>query len=177
MRDGERTELEFETEQPFRGSGDRRGNRARALILFHIGGDFPQRAEQERSCSDCGIGEGDVRRGEARRALEQRPAQGLIDEVDHRFDDFRGRVIGAGELAQPVVVDLEKILIEIEPGFGLVLAERRPVHFVRDEGQRAERGFQRLLIGFVLGQKVERRADQRVRSSQPDGRQFDAIFQ
>ena len=39
-----------------------------------------------------------------------------------------------------------------------------PVHFVEHAGQRAERGFQRLLVGLVLGQKVERRADQRVGS-------------
>ncbi len=147
------------------------------LILFDIGGDFSQRAEQERAGSDRWIGERDVRGGEPRRPLEERPAQGLIDEVDHRFDDFRGRLIGAGELAQAVVVDLEEMLIEIEPGLRLVLAERRPVHFVEDAGQRAERGFQRLLIGFVLGEKVERRADQRVRSSQPDRREFDPVLE
>ena len=136
-----------------------------------------KRAEQERARSDRWIGERDVGRGQPRRPLEQRPAQGLIDEVDHRFDDFRRRVVGAGELAQPVVVDLEEMLIEIEPCLRLVLAERRPVHFVEDAGQRAERGFQRLLVGFVLGQEVERRADQRVRFSQLDRRQLDAVLE
>ena len=41
-----------------------RRDRARALILLDIGGDLPQRAEQERACSDRGIGERHVRRGE-----------------------------------------------------------------------------------------------------------------
>ena len=81
MRDGEGTELQFETEQPFRRRGDRRTDGARALIRLDIGGDLPQRAEQERARADRRIGERHVRRGEPRRPLEQRPAQSLIDKV------------------------------------------------------------------------------------------------
>ncbi len=64
MRDGERTELHFEAEQPFRGRGDRRADGARALIRLDIGGDAPQRAEQERARADRRIGERHVRRSE-----------------------------------------------------------------------------------------------------------------
>ena len=115
---------------------------------------FAAGAEQERAGADRRIGERDVRRGEPRRPLEQRPAQSLIDEVHHRLDHFRRGVVRAGELAQPVVVHFEKMLVEIEPGFRLVLAEGVPVHFVQHARQRVERGLQRLLIGLVLRQRL-----------------------
>ena len=73
MRDGERTELHFEAEQPFRGRGDRRTDGARALIRLDIGGDPPQHAEQESARADGGIGQRHVRRSEPRRPLEQGP--------------------------------------------------------------------------------------------------------
>ena len=177
MRDGERTELDFEAEQPFRRRGDRRTDGARALIRLDIGGDAPERAEQEGPGADGRIGERHVRGSEPCRPLEQRSSQGLIDEVHHRADDFRRRVVGARELAQAAVVDFEKMLVEIEPRFRLILAERRPVHFVQDARQRAERCFERLLVGFVFGQNVERRADQRVRFLELDRREFDAVFE
>ena len=94
----------------------------------------------------AGIGHDHIGRGEAQPPARKRAAQGLVDEVHHRRHDFRRRVIGAGPLAQRVVVDLQEVLVEIEPRFRLVLADRVPIHLVKDARQRSERGLERLLI-------------------------------
>ena len=69
------------------------------------------------------------------------------------------------------------MLIEVEPRFRLILAERRPIHFVQHARQCVQRRLQRLLVGFFLSQNIERRTDQRVRFLELDRRQFDAVFQ
>jgi len=121
-----------------------------------IGGDAPERAEQEGPVPTAGSAS--VTSEEASPAARSTT---VLARPDRRgspsADDFRRRVVGARELAQAAVVDFEKMLVEIEPRFRLILAERRPVHFVQDARQRAERCFERLLVGFVFGQNVERR--------------------
>ena len=164
MRDGERTELDFKAEQSFRGRVDRADRRRPAPWSASTLAAM-RRSTPSRKVPVPTAGSASVTSDEASPAARSNngPRRASIDEVDHRAHDFRRRVVGARELAQTVVVNFQKMLVEVEPGFGLVLAERRPVHFVQHARQRAERRFQRLLVGFVLGQNVERRADQRVR--------------
>ena len=125
-------------------------------------------------------GSATVTAAEARPArLAEAAAQHVIDEADHRADDFRRRVVRAGQLAQVVVVDRQEVLVEVEPGVGLALADRVPVHGVEHARQRAERGLQRRLVVGVVGQQAQGGADERVglaellgrpgRARRPDG--------
>ena len=95
--------------------------------------------------------------------MPEAAAQNIIDEPNHCPDDFGRGVIRAGQLSQVVVVDLQKILVEVEPRIGIALADRLPVDGVENPRERAEGSLQRLLIIRVVGQEPESGADQRVR--------------
>jgi hypothetical protein len=61
LRDRERAELQFEAEQPLRRRPDCGRNGARALILLDVGGDAPERPEQERASANRRISKRHVR--------------------------------------------------------------------------------------------------------------------
>ena len=104
---------------------------------------------------DGRVGQRHVRRGQAvRHGRTMRVAQHLVHQADHRLDDLGRRVVRAGELAQRVVVDLQEVLVEVEPGVGLALADRRPVDGVEDARQRAERVFS---VAWLSTSSVSRR--------------------
>ncbi len=100
LRHGEGAELQLEADQAVGGRLERAGYCPGALILGDGRRDPAQHAEQERAGADCRVGDGDVGRGEAGRAVEQRPAQRLVDQPHHRGDHFGRRVVGAGPLPQ-----------------------------------------------------------------------------
>src|SRR5260370_691380 len=78
--------------------------------------------------------------------------QGLIDEVHHRGRHLRRRVVGAGPLTQRVVIKLEEVLVEVQPGLGFVLADRMPINYVENARERAQRRLERLLIWRIVSQ-------------------------
>lgn len=78
-------------------------------------------------------------------------AQHVIDQADHRPDDFGRRVIRAGLLAKRVVVNLQKIFIEVEPGVEFSFADRMPIHGVEHADQRAERRLESCLVADFVG--------------------------
>ena len=104
--------------------------------------------------------------GEASGPLEKRAAQGLVDEVRPSPTRLRRRVIRTGALAERVIVDFQKVLVEVEPGLRLILADRVPIHFVQNARQRAERRLERFLIRRIIGKQPECGSDQRVRFAQ-----------
>ncbi len=169
--------MHFETEDALGRRCDCARDRPFALVGARPLGDLIERAEQEGAGADRRVGDRHVGVGETRSALEQRPTQRLVDQSDHRADHFRRRVVGAGQLAQAIVVDFEEILIEIEPRFRPVLADGGPVHFVQHAQQRAERGPHSVLISRVLGQQVERGPDKRIGFLEMQRRQLDTVFQ
>ena len=146
LRDRERTELDFESDQALGRGLDRAAHGACALIFVTVEAMRRSDAEKERARADRRIGHDHVGGGEASGPLEQWTTQRLVDEVDHRRHDFWRRVIGAGPLAKRVVVDLQKVLVEVEPCFGLVLADRVPIDLVKNARQRSERCLERILI-------------------------------
>ena len=168
LGDGERPELHFEGDQPLHGRIDGLGHRPGPFVGLDGRGNPAQDAEHEGPRADGRIGNGDGRRGQARGLLKPAP-QHVIDEPHHRPDDFGRRVIRAGQLAQVVVVDLQKVLIEVEPRVGVALADRVPVDGVEDSRERAQRRLQRLLIVRVVGQEPQGRADERVCLAQLPG--------
>ena len=99
--------------------------------------------------------------GDAARKGEPRPPQRFVDQANHAADDFWRGVVRTRELAQVVVVDLQKVFIEVQPGIAAALAEFRPVDDVEHALQREQRGGQRLACLLAVGQKLQRRADQR----------------
>ena len=169
LRDRERTELHFESDEPFRRRVDRGRDGTFPFVRRDGLRDFAQHAEQEGAGAGGRIGEGDDGRREAGGELEAVGAQHVIDEADHGADDFRRRVIRAGELAEVVVVDFEEVFVEIEPRVGIALADFLPVHRVEHAGERAERGLERGLILGVVGEQTERGTDERVRFRQLGG--------
>lgn len=177
MRDREGAELQFESDQPLGRRHHGAGHRALAEIGFHRTGDAPEHAEQEGAGADRRVGHGDVGGGQTRRALEERAAQRLVDEAHHRIHHLGRGVVGAGALAQGVVVDLEEVLVEVEPGLGVVLADVVPIHRVEHARHGAERGLQRVLVGRIVGQQAERRSDQGVRLLQFGGGALDPVMQ
>ena len=162
LRDGERPELHFEGDEPFHRRVDGFRHGPGPFVGFDGRGDPAKNTEQEGSRADGRIGNGDGRRSEAGGLLEA-AAQNVVDEPDHRPDDFGRGVIRAGQLSQVVVVDLQKILVEVEPRIGIALADRLPVDGVENPRERAERRLQGLLIVRVVGQEPQGGADQRVR--------------
>ena len=132
-----------------------------ALVGLHVGGDAAQHAQDERACSHGGVGERDVGRRQPGAAAEV-VGERVVHEADHRLDDFRRRVIGAGEFAQLVVVDGQEVFVEVEPGVGVALADDLPVHGVEHADQRSERGLQRCFVADFVGEQAQRRADEGV---------------
>ena len=96
-------------------------------------------------------------------------AQNVVYEADHGANNLRGRVVGASELAQIVVVDLEEILVEVEPRVRVAFANRLPIHDVEDARQCAERGLECGLVLGVVGEQAEGSTDKRVRLRQFSG--------
>ena len=64
--------------------------------------------------------------------------QCLIDQADHGADDFGRCVIRTCQLPEVVVVDLEKLLVEVEPGVRSAFAYLRPVNRVKHSDQSPE---------------------------------------
>ena len=89
-------------------------------------------------------------------------AKHVVHEADHRPDDFRRRVVRAGELTQRVVVNRQEVLVEVEPGVGISLADGVPVHGVKHADQGAKRRFQGCLVADFVGEQTQGRADERV---------------
>ena len=150
----EGAELKLEGDEPLHGGLDGGGHRPFALVVRHLLGNPAQEAEREGSGPDGRVGDGDSRRGEPGREREA-ALENLIDEPDHRPDDFGRGVVGTRELAKGVIVHPEKVFVEVEPGFRVALADRRPVNRVEHPRQGAERGFERLLTLDVIGQKTK----------------------
>ena len=98
----------------------------------------------------------------------------LIHQPNHGADDFGRRVIRAGQFAERVVIDFEEVLVEIEPGFGVALADRRPVDGVQHAGEGAEGSLERGLVLGVVGEEPEGGADQRTGVSEFVGHVFKA---
>ena len=160
LRDGERAELHLESDEPLHRLVDRGFHRTLAFLLGDALRDAPHHSEQKRARARGRISDRDARRREARGLAEAR-TQHVIDEPHHRADDFRRRVVRAGELAQRVVVHFEKVLVEIEPGVRPTFADLRPIDGVEHAGERAERGLERVLIFRVVGEQAQRGADER----------------
>ena len=131
LRDGERPQLHFEGDKPLHGGVDGPLHGAFAFVGLDGFGDFPQHAQQEGAGARGRIGHRHRRRGQPGMLPETRAPQHLIDQPDHGADHFRRRVVRAGLLSERVVIDLEKVLVEIEPGVGVALADRRPVDRVQ----------------------------------------------
>ena len=161
LRDGERPELHLKGDEPADGGVDRLLHGSFAFVGLDGLGNFPQHAQDVGAGAGRGISDGHGRRGQPRVLPEARTAQGLIDELNHRADDFGRRVVRAGQFAERVVIDLEEVFVEVEPGFGPALADGRPMHRVEHAGQCAEGSFERGLILRVVGEQPERRADER----------------
>ena len=82
-------------------------------------------------------------RGQPVALVEQRwVAQRLVHQPHHRVDHLGRRVIGAGLLAQVVVVDFQKVLVEVEPRVRVALGHVLPIDDVEHAAQRVERGLQ-----------------------------------
>lgn len=93
--------------------------------------------------------------------VEAGAPQGLVHQRHHRAHDLGRRVVRAGLLAQRVVVYLEKVFVEVQPGVAPALAERRPIDNVEHAFERAERRGQGLSRYLVVGEQLQRRTDQR----------------
>ena len=59
-----------------------------------------------------------------------------------------------------IVIDGQKLFVEIEPRIGLAFADLVPIDSIEHASERIERGFQRLLILAVFGEQAEGRADE-----------------
>ena len=165
LRDGVRAQLQFERDEALDRVRDRSRHRAGPIDALHLAGDLPQHAKQIRSRTRGRVRDRDARRREPARETEPGP-QPLVHEPDHRLHDRRRRVVRAGLLAERVVVDLEEVFVEIEPGVRVALADFRPLHDVEHANERAEGGLQRPLVLGAVGQQAQRGPDQRVGRTQ-----------
>ena len=73
----------------------------------------------------AGFGQRDGRRGQTTVPDRKARLQDIVDEPNHGADHLRRRVVGAGPLSQPVIIDLEELFVEVEPRLGVALADRR----------------------------------------------------
>ena len=147
LRDGERTELHFEADEAFGGGLDGAAHGAFAFVGFATVRAI-RRSTPSRKVpgADGRIGHDHVGAAKPAGRSNSGPRKASSTSRTIADDHFRRRVIGAGLLAQRVVVDLQEVLVEVEPGLGLALADRLPVDGVEHARQRAERSLQRLLV-------------------------------
>ncbi|ODN68805.1 hypothetical protein A6302_03906 [Methylobrevis pamukkalensis] len=101
-------ELQLEADQALGCTLQRAGYAARPEIVARRLRDLAQHAEKKGAGAHRRVGNGHVRRREPGGPSEQRPAQGVVHQPHHGGHDLRRRVVGAGLLAQPVVVDSRK---------------------------------------------------------------------
>ena len=169
LRHGERAQLKFEGDQAPQCRLHGGWHRAWAFVFAHALGQMAQHTQQEGARARGRVGHGHAVGGQATRQRKARSAQRFVDQRDHRPDDFRRRVVRASLLAQVVVVDLREVFVEVQPGVGLALAQSRPVHRIQHPLQRAERRVQGAAGLLVVGQQLQRRADERGRVLQALG--------
>ena len=178
LRYREGTELHLEPDEAGDGGLDHRGHRPRTLIGRGRLRDPAQDAEQEGAGPGRRIGDGHLRRGEPLRQGEPLPgAQRLVDQPHHGPNHLGRGVVGARLLAQVVVVDAQEVLVEVQPGFRVALADGEPVHRVEHPREGGERGLQRRLVVGIVGEEAERGADEGVGVAQLAGHLVKATTQ
>src|SRR6266496_2757574 len=70
-------------------------------------------------------------------------------------------VVGARLLAESVVVNLEEVLIEMEPGLRVPLADGGPMNCIEHSSQCSKGGLERRLALRVVCEEPEGRPDER----------------
>ena len=176
LRHREGTELHLEPDEAGDGGLDHRGHCPRPLIVRRRLRDAAQDTEQEGAGPGRRIGDGHIRRGEPLRQGEPLPrAQRFVDQPDHGSDHLGRGVVRARLLAQLVVVDAQEVLVEVQPGFRVALADGEPVHGVEHPREGSERGLQRRLVVGVVGEEAKRGADEGVGVAQLPGHPVEAV--
>jgi len=115
--------LYLKGDEPIDGGVYRFPDRAFTLIRGNGGGDPPEDAEEVGAGPASWISHGD--RGGCEAAVLAKPwaAEDLVHEPDHGADNLGRRVVGAGLFPEVVVVLFQEVLVEVEPGFGIVLGD------------------------------------------------------
>ena len=154
-------ELKLEGDEALQRRFDRGGDCARAFVGRDRGGNMPQHAKHKGAGAGGRVSHCHALGRDAAWQTEPRPPQRFIDQANHAADDLWWRVVRTRELAQVVVVDLEEVFVEVQPGVAATLADFRPVDHIEHALQGPQRGGQRLARFFAVGQKLQGRADQR----------------
>ena len=152
--------MHLEGNDPAHGGRDRLLHGTCAFIRLDGFGNPPQHGQNVGASARGGVSHGHRRRGQPGMLPEPRTPQHFIHQPDHGADNFRRGEIGAGQFAQRVIIDLQEVLVEIEPRFGPALADGRPMNGVEHARECSERGLERGLVLRVVGEEPERRADQ-----------------
>src|SRR5680860_1540192 len=159
LGDGVGAHLNLESDEAFGDCGDRSGNSTGSVGGACAFSDTFDDGVKVRAGPHGGIDGQDAGVGETVR-LPQPAHQRFLSEAHHLVNDFSGRVVRPGLLAQLRVVQVEEVLVEVKVRVAFTFPDAVPMDGTNDAHEEVEGDLE--VRSHVIGEELQRLAHEGV---------------